>query len=90
LTDPAYVAQAGPIAPLDILYGLRPALASGNVYMAHRCGFTLKALLGVLQEAGFQKTLGRRRPKQFDLWAVASVSEQDDAVMRTRAHDFFP
>ena len=90
LTEPAYVAQAGPIAPLDILYGLRPALASGNLFMAHRCGFTLKALLGVLQEAGFQKMLGRRRPQQFDLWAVASVSEQDDAVMRTRAHHFFP
>ena len=28
LTEPAYVSPAGPIAPLDILYGHRPAMAA--------------------------------------------------------------
>ncbi|MDP4617407.1 MAG: methyltransferase domain-containing protein, partial [Burkholderiaceae bacterium] len=36
LTDTAYTSPAGPIAPLDILYGHRPAMAKGNLYMAHR------------------------------------------------------
>lgn len=36
LTDPAYVSPAGPIAPIDILYGHRPAMAKGNLYIAHR------------------------------------------------------
>ena len=34
LLEPAYHAPAGPIAPLDILYGHRPAMAAGNLFMA--------------------------------------------------------
>jgi ubiquinone/menaquinone biosynthesis C-methylase UbiE len=90
LTEAAYVAECGPIAPLDILYGLRPAMASGNLYMSHRCGFTLKVLLDVLQKAGFLKALGRCRPKQFDLWAMACVSDVDDATLKAMANEFFP
>ena len=48
LTDTAYMSPAGPIAPLDILYGLRSALAAENLYMAHRVGFTLKVLMATL------------------------------------------
>jgi ubiquinone/menaquinone biosynthesis C-methylase UbiE len=73
LTEATYVSEAGSIAPLNILYGLRPAMASGNLFISHRCGFTLKVLLGVLQEAGFLKVLGWRRSAQFDLWAVACL-----------------
>ena len=40
LTEAAYTSPAGPIAPIDILYGLRSSMAQGNLYMAHRCGFT--------------------------------------------------
>jgi hypothetical protein len=45
----AYTAPAGPIAPLDILYGHRASMARGNLFMAHRCGFTQKVLTGTLQ-----------------------------------------
>ena len=31
LTEPAYQSPAGPIAPLDMLYGLRSAMANGNL-----------------------------------------------------------
>jgi hypothetical protein len=48
LTEPAYTSPAGPITPLDILYGFRPSIAQGNTYMAHRCGFTEKVLRGTL------------------------------------------
>jgi len=48
LTEPAYVSPAGPISPIDILYGHRPPMARGNLYMAHRCGFTQKVLDGDL------------------------------------------
>jgi SAM-dependent methyltransferase len=40
LTDAAYVSPSGPIAPIDILFGYRPQMAIGNLYMAHHCGFT--------------------------------------------------
>ena len=42
LPEPAYTLPAGPITPLDIFYGHRPPMARGNLYMAHRCGFTQK------------------------------------------------
>jgi SAM-dependent methyltransferase len=89
LTEAAYTAEVGPIAPLDILYGLRSATASGNLYMAHRCGFTLKVLLGVLQQSGFSKLLGRRRPRQFDLWVLACVADLDDLALKAMAREYF-
>lgn len=39
---------AGPIALLDILYRHRPAMAQGNLYIAHRYDFTQKVLSGTL------------------------------------------
>ena len=40
LLQPLYDSPAGPIAPIDILYGFRPSIAMGNEYMAHKGGFT--------------------------------------------------
>lgn len=78
LTDPAYQSGAGPIAPIDILYGHRPAMAQGNLYMAHRCGFTKKTLTADLQHAGFASIGILDRPQYFDLWAVASKKQLSD------------
>lgn len=92
LLDAAYTSPAGPIAPLDILYGHRPAMARGNLYMAHRCGFTQKVLSGTLQASGFQSvaTLARGRAPFFDLFALASKSERPEADMRQLAGLHFP
>jgi len=89
LTDPAYQSPAGPIAPIDMMYGLRTALAAGNHFMAHRCGFTLKVLMAVLQNAGFKEVAGMARPKYFDLWVVASRT-LDQAALRAIAMAHFP
>ena len=77
LTEAAYTSPAGPIAPLDILYGHRASMARGNLFMAHRCGFTMKVLMGTLKVAGFKAISGRRRPQAFDLWAIASSAALD-------------
>lgn len=90
LTEPAYVSPAGPIAPLDILYGHRPPMAQGNLYMAHRCGFTQKVLAGTLQANGFKVVASKARPAQFDLWAVASKSERTADGLRQLAGEHFP
>ena len=90
LTEPAYTSPAGPIAPLDILYGHRPPMARGNLYMAHRCGFTQKVLQGTLQTAGFKIVASLARPAHFDLWALASKSERTEAEMRELATLHFP
>jgi len=86
LLEPAYTSPAGPIAPLDILYGHRPAMAQGNLYMTHRCGFTQKVLRGTLQASGFKSvaTMSRGYP-YFDLWAVASKDALSEDQMKALA-----
>ena len=89
LLDTAYDSPAGPIAPIDMIYGHRPALAEGNHYMAHRCGFTLKVLRAVLQGSGFPEVAGVARPEFFDLW-VATSKSLPRAALRDLAAAHFP
>ncbi len=92
LTDAAYTSPAGPIAPIDILYGYRPSMSNGNLFMAHRCGFTQKVLTGTLQSCGFKSvaTMARGRAPFFDLWALASKSQRSEAQMRELAKLHLP
>lgn len=91
LTEPAYNSPAGPIAPLDILYGHRPSLQRGNLYMAHRCGFTEKVLIAMLQQAGFGAIVsGSRGHPAYDLWALASKEAKSEEEMAALAEAHFP
>jgi len=90
LADAAYQSPAGPITPLDILYGYRPALAQGNLFMAHKCGFTLSVLLATLRAEGFLAVAGKRRINAFDLWAVASKGALGDDEVRQLAGTYLP
>lgn len=91
LTEAAYTSPSGPIAPIDIIYGHRPAMAQGNLYMAHRCGFTEKVLISTLQSVGFTAVVSRRRPAPyFDLWAIAKKGTTDEANLRALAAAHFP
>lgn len=62
LTEAAYQSPAGPIAAIDILYGHRPAMARGNLFMAHRCGFTQQVLDGTLHTPNCTTARPPRRP----------------------------
>ena len=86
LTEAAYTSPAGPIAPIDILYGLRSSMAQGNLYMAHRCGFTQKVLSATIEASGFKSvaTISRGHP-YFDLWAVASKVELPQEQLKALA-----
>ncbi|WP_396190042.1 class I SAM-dependent methyltransferase [Flavobacterium sp.] len=92
LTETAYQSPAGPIAPIDILYGHRPSMAQGNLYMAHRCGFTEKVLNGTLIAAGFKTvaTLSRGISPYFDIWAIASKSRRPESELRELAGMHLP
>ncbi len=72
LTEAAYVSPAGPITPLDMLYGHRASLAQGNAFMGHRGGFTARSLQAALTEAGFPQARVMRDGK-FALWAAAHM-----------------
>lgn len=90
LTEPAYHSPAGPIAPLDIVYGLRTSMANGNLYMAHHCGFTQKVLAETLQACGFSQAIVRQRATCFDLWALAFKNPQNNEVLQTMTRQHFP
>src|SRR5262249_39101138 len=70
LEDIVGQSPAGPIAPIDILYGYRPALKEGYYFMAHRTGFTLKTLSTHIGNAGFYAGVVRSRATR-ELWAEA-------------------
>ncbi|WP_222932350.1 methyltransferase domain-containing protein [Allochromatium humboldtianum] len=90
LGDAAYTSQAGPITPLDILYGHGAALAAGHLYMAHKTGFTLKTLTQALHAAGFASSAGKRRLKGLDLWFVASKGPMEEEALRELAGKVLP
>lgn len=90
LLDTLYVSAAGPISPIDILYGHRAAMARGNLYMAHRSGFTLKALIGSFRQAGFQSCIGARRESHFDLFCIATKNVLEKKELEDLAMAHFP
>lgn len=90
LLEPAYVSPAGPISPHDTLYGFGRAMAAGNLYMAHRCGFTRRTLMETLQQAGFGSTAVMRRERAFDLWAIASKMQRPNEEMKALVRAHFP
>ncbi|MFM7393241.1 MAG: hypothetical protein ACKO22_02480 [Cyanobium sp.] len=90
LVDPAYTSGMGPITPLDMMYGHRASLEAGNLYMAHRCGFTLKVLQATMRAAGFAQCASLRRPRAFDLWILATVAPWPEDALRAAAQRLLP
>ena len=66
-----YTSPAGPISPIDILYGHRASLAKGNYFMAHKTGFTNHSLGQKLVASGFKKVKVKCDKKKYDIWAMA-------------------
>jgi predicted SAM-dependent methyltransferase len=83
----AYVAPAGPITPLDMLYGHNRSIRKGQSVMAHHTGFTAERLGRLLLGAGFAEARALPLP-EFELWAVAFMPEADVAsiVGMLRSH----
>lgn len=90
IDTPIYVSSAGPVAPLDMLYGFRPSMADGNLFMAHHTGFTLNSLGKACTNAGFQHFIGLRRPERRDLWGLATKAAKSDEELRELAKIYLP
>lgn len=90
LTEPLYISPSGAISAIDILYGHRGYMAQGNLYMAHKGGFTLGTLKDGLLAAGFAKAIGATRPRAFDLWMLAVKKEVPDTRLQELALAFLP
>ena len=88
---PAYLtASAEPITPLDVLYGHRRAMAEGNLFMAHRYGFTQRTLMDTARAAGFQIGHSLQRPAAFDLWLLAFKEAVSTDILMHQAQVFLP
>ena len=91
LTEQAYSSPAGPITPHDILYGHGASIAEGDLFMAHRCGFTQEVLTKALEVSGFVSMgTAKRAGPCFDLWAVACPVKTSEESLRELAKDHFP
>jgi predicted O-linked N-acetylglucosamine transferase (SPINDLY family) len=81
LEETAYASSAGPVTPLDMIYGLQAAIAAGNGFMSHRTGFTARTLGQHLVNAGFDRVKVSR--VGFDLQAVADKAPTTQAQPAT-------
>ena len=75
---PVYESPAGPITPLDLMFGHRMSIEGGRVDMAHRTGFTVASLIELLTQAGFRSVRGLARSQEIDLWVIASKRQRSD------------
>jgi predicted SAM-dependent methyltransferase len=76
-----YQSPAGPITPLDMVFGHSSSIAAGSTHMAHRSGLTAERLGGLLVQAGFAEVVIKRQ--DYDLWALALTEHADrDAILR--------
>ena len=66
-------------------------MAQGNLFMAHRCGFTQKVLIGTLQTSGFAMVASERRGHPYyDLYAVATKTPMPESDLRALAAAHLP
>ena len=88
LLQPLYESPAGPISPIDILYGHRQFIARGNEYMAHKGGFTYSVLNDAFIEAGFKMNYGGRNPDLWELFIISFKQEKLQEEINTIAKPF--
>jgi predicted SAM-dependent methyltransferase len=74
LTDMLYQSAAGPITPLDVVFGHQASIKNGNEFMGHRTGFTATTLGQLLCEAGFEE-VRIHEGDRWDLWAIATLTK---------------
>jgi SAM-dependent methyltransferase len=76
----AYTSPAGPITPLDMLFGHSASITRGQLYMVHKTGFTCASLGRRFVDAGFPIVLVKR--EGLDLWALGLMQEADHASIQ--------
>ncbi len=90
LLEHLYESPAGPISPIDILFGNRKAVAKGNEYMAKKCGFTYSVLNTAFFKAGFKARYGGRDTNGWELALVAFKQKKPEEEIKKIANSFFP
>lgn len=75
-----YVAPAGPVSVLDVVYGFGPEIErSGRDFFAHKTGFSAASLTATLRGAGFGEIWMAPPLGDYELRAVAFRKPSDQA-----------
>ncbi len=69
IEDNIYNSPAGPITPLDMIYGHGASIARGQTSMRHGTAFTERTLAQNLLNAGFAE-VRTKRVEQLEIWAA--------------------
>ena len=90
LLETCYESPAGPISPIDVLFGHR-AFTKNNIHMAHHTCFTEKSLRKTILDNGFATvaSMSRENP-YFDLFALATKTAAYEDEIKKMAIQFFP
>lgn len=79
LNDTLYNSSAGPIAPLDVLYGWRQQIEQSGVdFYAHKTGFSQDSLRSVVRDAGFTSVFDVKTSAGFEAHVLAFKGRPDD------------
>ena len=78
----AYVSPAGPIRPLDMIYGHSGAIEQGRHHMAHKTGFSCDRMGNLLLSAGFPTI--SVRSGNFEVCALALMPQAKDERIRAQ------
>ena len=90
LEDAAYSSPAGPIMPLDVIYGFSRSIEDGNTFMAHKTGFTKKTLAMKASQSGYANwAAAERGAPYFDLWLLATKSKKTEEEIQSLCKLYF-
>lgn len=78
IDDVIYTSPAGPITPLDMLYGHGASIERGNHAMRHGTAFTEDLMARELLKSGFPE-VRTTRTKTYEVWAAAFMPAADVA-----------
>lgn len=78
LEETLYVSPAGPIAPIDVIYGFgRQIETSGVDFFAHKTGFSSQSLARAVERAGFAPNFSRVADLEIILIAFKGTPDPD-------------
>jgi ubiquinone/menaquinone biosynthesis C-methylase UbiE len=82
LHDALYTSAAGPIMPLDVIYGWQKKIeTSGQGFFAHKTGFTAQSLRAALFAVGFPRVVGVKTNAMYELHVLAFKGVPDPFFM---------
>lgn len=82
-TETLYHSPAGPVTPMDLLFGFQPVIQRGNTSLTHHCAFTSESLATLMRESGFSNVQIKRDNYELQVMAIRQADDDPKRVERT-------